>query len=95
MGIQRDQLEMKPYVETDAQYEKRKMNLLELDKQIKEHKIIENLKDGIADGLLHGERDDNKTHYYYKIGYDYGCTMFDMLGTNICRTRIKDGTEND
>ena len=88
-------LEMKPYVETDAQYEKRKMNLLELDKQIKEHKIIENLKDGIADGLLHGERDDNKTHYYYKIGYDYGCTMFDMLGTNICRTRIKDGTEND
>ena len=39
------------------------------------------------------KRDDNKTHYYYKIGYDYGCTMFDMLGTNVCRTRIKDGTE--
>ena len=62
---------------------------------IKEHKVIENLKDGIADGLLHGERDDNKRDYYYKIGYDYGCTMFDMLGTNVCRTRIKDGTEND
>jgi hypothetical protein len=27
------------------------MNLIELDKQIKEHKIIE--ADGIADGLLH------------------------------------------
>ena len=64
-------------------------------KLIKKHKVIENLKDGIADGLLHGERDDNKTDYYYKIGYDYGCTMFDMLGTNVCRTRIKDGTEND
>ena len=62
---------------------------------IKEHKVIENLKDGIADGLLHGERDDNKRDYYYKIGYDYGCTMFDMLGTNVCRTRIKDGTENE
>ncbi len=33
------------------------MNLIELDKQIKEHKIIEAIKDGIADGLLHGERD--------------------------------------
>ena len=27
MSIQRDQLEIKPYVETDAQYEKRKMKL--------------------------------------------------------------------
>jgi len=88
-------LEMKPHVETDAQYEKRKMNLLELEEQIKEHKIIENIKNGIADGLLHGERDDTKTHHYYKIGYDYGCTMFDMLGTNVCRTKIKDGTENE
>ena len=68
---------------------------IKLDSLIKKHKVIENLKDGIADGLLHGERDDNKRDYYYKIGYDYGCTMFDMLGTNVCRTRIKDGTEND
>jgi len=86
---------MKIHIETDAQYEKRKMNLLELEEQIKEHKIVENIKDGIADGLLHGERDDTKTHHYYKIGYDYGCTMFDMLGTNVCRTKIKDGTENE
>jgi len=66
------------------------MNLIELDKQIKEHKIIEAIKDGIADGLLHGERDDTKTHHYYKIGYDYGCVMFDMLGTDVCRTKIND-----
>ena len=81
---------MKIHIETDAQYEKRKMNLLELEEQIKEHKIIENIKDGIADGLLHGERDDTKSHYYYKIGYDYGCVMFDMLGTSVCRTEIND-----
>ena len=66
------------------------MNLIELEKQIKEHKIIEAIKDGIADGLLHGERDDTKTHHYYKIGYDYGCVMFDMLGTDVCRTKIND-----
>ena len=56
---------------------------------------INEFKDGVADGLLHGERDEKKSHHYYNQGYDYGCTMFDMLGTNICRTKIKDGTEND
>ena len=52
------------------------MNLIELDKQIKEHKIIEFIKDGVADGLLHGKRDNTKTHHYYKIGYDYGITLY-------------------
>jgi hypothetical protein len=89
MAIQRDQLA------TSNTTKVNNIDCIELDSLIKKHKVIENLKDGIADGLLHGERDDNKTHYYYKIGYDYGCTMFDMLGTNVCRTRIKDGTEND
>ena len=56
--------------------EDNKMDLIELDKQIKEHKIIEAIKDGIADGLLHGERDDTKTHHYYKIGYDYGISLY-------------------
>jgi len=56
------------------------MNLIELNKQIKYHKILEALFDGIADGLLYGENeykysDDNNSHYY-KIGYDFGCTIF-------------------
>ena len=84
MGVQRDQLSTENITKGDD------MNLIELDKQIKEHKIIEAIKDGIADGLLHGERDDTKTHHYYKIGYDYGCVMFDMLGTDVCRTKIND-----
>tara|TARA_R100001015_G_C4472559_1_gene55744 strand:+ start:235 stop:495 length:261 start_codon:yes stop_codon:yes gene_type:complete len=79
MSIQRDQLEMKPYIETDAQYEKRKINLLELEKQIKECKIIENFKDGIADGLLRGERDEKKSHHYYNQGYDYGVYLYGEL----------------
>ena len=55
------------------------MNLIELEKQIKEHKIVENIKDGIADGLLHGERDDTKTHHYYKIGYDFGLVLWNKF----------------
>jgi hypothetical protein len=55
------------------------MNLIELEKHIKEHKIIEAIKDGIADGLLHGERDDTKSHHYYKMGYDYGVYLYGEL----------------
>ena len=51
------------------------MNLIELEKQIKECKIIENFKDGITDGLLHGERDEKKSHHYYNQGYDFGITL--------------------
>ena len=76
MGIQRDQLEMKPHIETDAQYEKRKMNLLELDKQIKEHKVLSAFKDGVTDAMLHGTRDEKQSHHYYNKGYDFGIDLF-------------------
>jgi hypothetical protein len=85
LKLQKEKYEYRQMIKGDGV-----MNLIELDKQIKEHKIIEAIKDGIADGLLHGERDDTKTHHYYKIGYDYGCVMFDMLGTDVCRTKIND-----
>ena len=52
------------------------MNLIELEKQIKECKIIKNFKDGVADGLLHGERDEKKSHHYYNQGYDFGITLY-------------------
>ena len=52
------------------------MNLIELEKQIKECKFIENFKDGITDGLLHGERDEKKSHHYYNQGYDFGITLY-------------------
>ena len=52
------------------------MNLIELEKQIKECKIIEKFKDGVADGLLHGERDEKKSHHYYNQGYDFGITLY-------------------
>jgi len=52
------------------------MDLIELDKQIKEHKIIEAFKDGVADAMLHGTRDENQSHHYYIQGYDFGITLF-------------------
>ena len=36
------------------------MNLIELEKKIKEHEVIQKFKDGVADGLLHGERDEKQ-----------------------------------
>jgi len=43
-------------------------------------------KDGVADGLLHGERDENKNDHYYNQGYDYGITLYSQL---------KDQEDND
>ena len=43
-------------------------------------------KDGVADGLLHGERDENKNNHYYNQGYDYGITLYSQL---------KDQEDND
>mgnify|MGYP003108910295 CR=1 FL=1 len=40
---------------------------------------IEMFKHGVADGLLHGTRDDNKHDFYYKQGYDYGITLYGRL----------------
>ena len=40
------------------------MNIVELDKQIKEHKVLSAFKDGVADGFHHGVKDDNNTHHY-------------------------------
>jgi hypothetical protein len=52
------------------------MNLIELDKQIKEHKIIEKFTDGLTDAMLHGTRDEEQSHHYYKRGYDFGIDLF-------------------
>jgi len=52
------------------------MNLIELEKQIKETKIIEKFKDGVVDGLMHGMRDNTQSHHYYKLGYDFGITLY-------------------
>ena len=52
------------------------MDLIKLDKAIKEMKVLTVFKDGVADGVLHGVRDaKQQTNYYYKQGYDFGLTI--------------------
>ena len=52
------------------------MNLIELEKKIKEHEVIQKFKDGVTDAMLHGTRDENQSHHYYKQGYDFGIDLF-------------------
>ena len=52
------------------------MNLIELEKKIKEHEVIQKFKDGVTDAMLHGTRDEKQSHHYYKQGYDFGIDLF-------------------
>ena len=61
-------------------------------KERKENKMTEGLneldfkafKDGVVDACLHGIRDEEKTSYYYKQGYDFGMTLYaDMIERTI------------
>ena len=47
-----------------------------LDKKIESNGVLKAFKDGVADGLLHGERDEKKSHHYYNQGYDFGITLY-------------------
>ena len=42
-------------------------------------KILDDFKDGIADGLISGTRSETNRTYHYKQGYDYGLTLYDDL----------------
>jgi hypothetical protein len=55
------------------------MNLIELDKQIKKHKIISAFKDGVTDAVVHGQKNDEQSHHYYKQGYDFGLFIYNEL----------------
>jgi hypothetical protein len=59
------------------------MDLIELDKLIKDLKVLTAFKDGVADALLHGNRDETKLFSaYYKQGYDFGLTMYENVMEN-------------
>ena len=55
------------------------MNLIELEKKIKEHEIIQKFKDGVTDALVHGQKNDEQSHHYYKQGYDFGLFIYNEL----------------
>ncbi len=70
MGVQRDQLSTENTTKGDD------MNLIELEKKIKEHEVIQKFKDGVTDAMLHGTRDEKQSHHYYNQGYDFGIDLF-------------------
>jgi len=43
---------------------------------INKHKALKAFKDGVSDACLSGTRDDEQSHYYYKLGYDFGITLY-------------------
>ena len=49
------------------------------------HIRIEMFKHGVADGLLHGTRDESKNDSHYKQGYDYGITLYGRLENLECQ----------
>ena len=51
------------------------MDMNEFSRQL-EHNVLKAFKDGVADGLLHGERDERQGSHYYKQGYDYGIYLY-------------------
>ena len=50
------------------------MKLIELEKEIKKHKVVQALKDGVMDAVVH-----EQTHHYYKQGYDFGLFIVNEL----------------
>mgnify|MGYP005988998795 CR=1 FL=1 len=55
------------------------MNLIELEKHIKKHKIIEQYTQGLLDAYIDGTRDEEQSHHYYKRGYDVGLDLYCKL----------------
>tara|TARA_B100000029_G_C17207458_1_gene826748 strand:- start:318 stop:512 length:195 start_codon:yes stop_codon:yes gene_type:complete len=51
------------------------MDINQFSKQL-QHNVLKAFKDGVADGLLHGERDEKQGSHYYKQGYDYGVYLY-------------------
>ena len=54
------------------------MDMNELSRQVNPN-VLKAFKDGVADGLLHGERDDKQGSHYYKQGQDYGVYLYGAL----------------
>ena len=67
MSVQRDQLAEKLI---DAHH---------LDKKIESNGVLKAFKDGVADGVIRGIKDEKQTSHYYKQGYDFGIYLYGEL----------------
>ncbi len=46
------------------------------------NECFSNFKDGVSDGLLIGVKSDSNYNHYYKLGYDFGITLYCELNNN-------------
>ena len=67
MSVTRDQLAQKLI---DAHH---------LDKKIESNGVLKAFKDGVADGVIHGVKNEKQTSHYYKQGYDFGIYLYGEL----------------
>ena len=67
MSVERDQLAEKLI---DAHH---------LDKKIESNGVLKAFKDGVADGVIRGIKDEKQTSHYYKQGYDFGIYLYGEL----------------
>ena len=44
--------------------------------EILTRKDLSAFKDGVADAILHGSKDDDNRNHYYKQGYEFGITVY-------------------
>ena len=40
------------------------------------NECFSNFKDGVSDGVLVGVKSDSNHNHYYKLGYDFGITLY-------------------
>ena len=50
-----------------------------LDKKIESNGVLKAFKDGVADGVIRGIKDEKQTSHYYKQGYDFGIYLYGEL----------------
>ena len=67
MSVERDQLAQKLI---DAHH---------LDKKIESNGVLKAFKDGVADCVIHGVKNEKQTSHYYKQGYDFGIYLYGEL----------------
>mgnify|MGYP003134169334 FL=1 len=86
MSIQRDQLATSNTT-SDSSTSERNYNYIQ--------RKINEFKDGVTDGLIHGERDEKKSHHYYNQGYDFGLTLYGKLNQYLEDNDIRVSRNNE
>ena len=52
------------------------------------NECFSNFKDGVSDGVLIGVKSDSNYNHYYKLGYDFGITLY-------CELNEEQGENNE